>query len=498
MIAEVSVAEHHLEDGSGRYRRDARNDSMATPMPSAPGTPPPADTVIVEDGHSYYNSTYYSNGQHYFIDMVAVDERVVNVHTALSRTHLTAGEVSLPFQFPFYGHNLTKVYIATGGFLSLSTFFHQHLSATQYIAPLMGNFDPSLNDSSRIRYGYNDTSFTVEWDDIHVQHVQSVGRFTFQTTLMSDGRIIFAYGKVSADVDDIRGGNGHKVTVGLADGYYIDKPLYPGSLLIQRTIYHYHNVWLNETLVKGGAAFVLQPLPTCNLYKSCSECLEMRAAIQFDCGWCSKIGRCSSGFDRNRQDWLDADCPENAQEECHNPGKNSVTTEQINKIYRGSPTHLNNRFGNKQSSPYNAVRTALVIVFLILFVLVFIGCGFAIYAFKNPQSRSGQALIQFQHLVRRGMRRNPQDNYEESIVNNMQESKPSPPPAYDASEQEPTTPASQPAGAGAAGVTLDIKEPSEDGGAVAADVTGNGDAGMEAAAAAAKLESDPSAQTAEC
>ncbi|XP_071506897.1 plexin domain-containing protein 2-like [Diadema antillarum] len=323
------------------------------------------------------------------------------------------------------------------------------------------------NLSFSFHFFFSDTSFTVEWDDIHIQHVQSVGRFTFQTTLMSDGRIIFAYGKISADVDDIRGGNGHKVTVGLADGYYIDKPLYPGSLLIQRTIYHYHNVRLNDTLVKGGAAFVLQPLPTCNLYKSCSECLAIRAAIQFDCGWCSKIGRCSSGFDRNRQDWLDADCPENAQEECHNPDY--------------------------------AVRTALVIVFLILFVLVFIGFGFAIYAFKNPQSRSGQALIQFQHLVRRGMRRNPQDNYEESIVNNMQESKPSPPPAYDAPEQEPTTPVSQPAGAGAAGVTLDIREPTEDdGGAVAVDVTGNGEAGKEAAAAAAKLESDPSAQTAEC
>nr|XP_054766952.1 plexin domain-containing protein 2-like [Lytechinus pictus] len=294
------------------------------------------------------------------------------------------------------------------GFLSLSTFFHQYLSATQYIAPLMGNFDPSLNASSRIKYGYNDTAFTVEWDDLHVQHIAAVGRFTFQTTLISDGRILFAYKEIPENVNNIGGGNGHKVTVGLSDGYYIDEPLYPGSHLVRRTIYHYHNILLNKTLVMTNAAFILQPLKTCNLYTNCSGCLSIREEIRFDCGWCGKIKRCSSGLDRHRQDWIEADCSEEAQEECYN--ENFLA------------------------------QAAIVIVIVIVVVIVFFLMGCLIYAYRNPSSRSGQQLVQFQQRVRHMARRNPRDNYEESIVGNMQETKPTPPPAYTPPQDSPSIP----------------------------------------------------------
>ena len=41
------------------------------------------------------------------------------------------------------------------GFIYLGTFFHEYISANQYVAPLMGNFDPSINDSAIIRYANN-------------------------------------------------------------------------------------------------------------------------------------------------------------------------------------------------------------------------------------------------------------------------------------------------------------------------------------------------------
>jgi len=38
------------------------------------------------------------------------------------------------------------------GFLYMSPFLHQWLTATQYIAPLMANFDTSIGNSSHILY----------------------------------------------------------------------------------------------------------------------------------------------------------------------------------------------------------------------------------------------------------------------------------------------------------------------------------------------------------
>ncbi|XP_041479167.1 plexin domain-containing protein 2-like isoform X2 [Lytechinus variegatus] len=449
LIADVQVnTEENVPNVAMRYRRQTPSNTSEMPV----------DTVTIEDDHDYYTSNFYSDGQEYFQNLeMGSPYTVVDVHDALSDSHLTAGEVRLPFQFPFYGHNITKIYIATGGFLSLSTFFHQYLSATQYIAPLMGNFDPSLNASSRIKYGYNDTAFTVEWDDLHVQHKAAVGRFTFQTTLISDGRILFAYKKIPEDVNNIGGGNGHKVTVGLSDGYYIDEPLYPGSHLVRRTIYHYHNILLNKTLVMTNATFILQPLKTCNLYTNCSGCLSIREEIRFDCGWCGKIKRCSSGLDRHRQDWIEADCSEEAQEECYN--QNFLA------------------------------QAAIVIVIVIVVVIVFFLMGCLIYAYRNPSSRSGQQLVQFQQRVRHMARRNPRDNYEESIVGNMQETKPTPPPAYTPPQDSPSIPT--PAMSDTPSVITTTGAPG------ATTLSGNGDV---AADSEPKVDTgiDPHTQMAEC
>ena len=49
--------------------------------------------------------------------------------------------------------------------------------------------------------------------------------------------------------------------------------------------------------------------------------------------------------------------------------------------------------------------------------------------------------LQFTQRIRRGVRRNPQDNYQESIVGNMQEAKPTaPPPAYTPPQDFPAIP----------------------------------------------------------
>ena len=63
----------------------------------------------------------------------------------------------LPFiySFPFYGHDVRNITIATGGFLYTGDYVHSWLAATQYIAPLMANFDTSSSPNSKIRYADN-------------------------------------------------------------------------------------------------------------------------------------------------------------------------------------------------------------------------------------------------------------------------------------------------------------------------------------------------------
>ena len=78
----------------------------------------------------------------------------------------------LPFiySFPFYGHDVRNITIATGGFLYTGDYVHSWLAATQYIAPLMANFDTSSSPNSKIRYADNGKLISVEKYTLNVLH----------------------------------------------------------------------------------------------------------------------------------------------------------------------------------------------------------------------------------------------------------------------------------------------------------------------------------------
>lgn len=90
------------------------------------------------------------------------------------------------------------------------------LTATQYIAPLMANFDPYLSENSNVLYSDNGeavmcvwntrvcvcvftrvccpgTALVVRWDRVLLRDNVNAGAFTFQAVLHSDGRIVFVY-----------------------------------------------------------------------------------------------------------------------------------------------------------------------------------------------------------------------------------------------------------------------------------------------------------------
>ncbi|RXM31872.1 Plexin domain-containing protein 1 [Acipenser ruthenus] len=198
-------------------------------------------TRIVEDEHRYY--LWRSLGpsdprtEQLWIDMTALERSEVRVHGILSNTHRQASRVALSFDFPFYGHYLRQITVATGGFIFTGEVTHRMLTATQYIAPLMANFDPSYSKNSTVHYHDNEAR--------------------------------------------------------------------------RRTIYEYHRVEVDTDSITNMSAFVFTPLPTCLQHESCESCLSANTSTS--CSWCNIIQRCSDGFDRHRQEWLNYGCADESR-----------------------------------------------------------------------------------------------------------------------------------------------------------------------------------------
>ncbi|XP_077010500.1 plexin domain-containing protein 2 [Tamandua tetradactyla] len=288
-------------------------------------------TQIEEDtDHDYYVSRTYgpadSASRDLWVNIDRMEKDKVKIHGILSNTHRQAARVNLSFDFPFYGHFLREITVATGGFIYTGEVVHRMLTATQYIAPLMANFDPSVSRNSTVRYFDNGTALVVQWDHVHLQDNYRLGSFTFQATLLMDGRIIFGYKEIPVSVTQISSTN-HPVKVGLSDAFVVVHKIQQIPDVRRRTIYEYHRVELQMSKITNISAVEMTPLPTCLQFNGCGPCVSSQ--ISFNCSWCSKLQRCSSGFDRHRQDWVDSGCPEESKEklcEASEPGEASLST----------------------------------------------------------------------------------------------------------------------------------------------------------------------------
>ncbi|XP_075767799.1 plexin domain-containing protein 1 isoform X2 [Pelodiscus sinensis] len=276
---------------------------------------PDNKTQIVEDNHQYYVSRFYGLGEtrtkELWVDVAEANRSQVKIHGILSNTHRQASRVILSFDFPFYGHHLRQITIATGGFIFTGDVIHHMLTATQYIAPLMANFNPSYSRNSTVKYFDNGTVFVVQWDKVYLQGKEDIGSFTFQAALHSDGRIVFGYKEIPMSVQEISATQ-HPVKAGLSDAFMLlnSSPVVPESR--RRTIYEYHRVELDTSKVASVSAVEFTPLPTCLQHQSCDAC--MTSERTFNCSWCHVLQRCSSGFDRYREEWLSHGCGQESDE----------------------------------------------------------------------------------------------------------------------------------------------------------------------------------------
>ena len=61
----------------------------------------------------------------------------------------------MSFDFPFYGHLVRNVIVAPTGFVFTGDYIHGYIAPSQYVAPLMANFDTSLSNDSFVRFNDN-------------------------------------------------------------------------------------------------------------------------------------------------------------------------------------------------------------------------------------------------------------------------------------------------------------------------------------------------------
>ncbi|KAL3283336.1 hypothetical protein HHI36_006484 [Cryptolaemus montrouzieri] len=360
----------------------------------------------ITESYFYYNSTFITDpevAKHYWVNLSNFEN--ATTHELLSSAHRRAATVTLSFEFPFYGNRIKNVTMATGGFLYTGDYVHAWLAATQYIAPLMANFDTSLSNDSFVRYIDNGTAFTVLWEKVALKDRADEGEFTFQTTLHKNGDIVFVYQNVPMIIEDIKDDQ-HPVKVGLSDAYIIDSTIF---FIRRKTIYEYHRVNFQKEDIKNGTVILLKALPTCLDQTDCESCLTNDIS-SFQCVWCPGLKKCSNGVDRYRQSWLMKGCDQTKiKNETHCSRANSY-----HPSIEGNPAYVHdsfddrNVFTNITRVPSSSFRQPEVVdsktsrmgisgVFAImLLICMVVGMTmWVLYAYRNPHTTSGQMLIRY-------------------------------------------------------------------------------------------------------
>ncbi|CAB1341667.1 unnamed protein product [Coregonus sp. 'balchen'] len=177
--------------------------------------------------------------------------------------------------------NMTHL-VEDAGFIFMGEVTHRMLTATQYIAPVMANFDPNFSKESTVQYLDNGEVFVMQWEQVRLYGREAEGAYTFQAALHLTGTITFSYRDIPLPVEVISSAE-HHVKTGLSDAFMVYLPSPQSSACLQ--------------------------------HDSCELCLSSN--LTSGCTWCNVLQRGAGeeyGMDRHRQEWLDYACSEEAED----------------------------------------------------------------------------------------------------------------------------------------------------------------------------------------
>lgn len=381
-----------------------------------------SEQTVLESDINYYHQTVVRAEHGQSINWIDIDQPRFKEHNVkqdadLSKNYLKATIVKLKFKFSYYGHSLNEVVVATGGFLYVGSLMNPLITKAQYIAPLMANFDPTLNlDRTNIKYVDNSTHFIVTWERLVLQDQPDNGEYTFQVVLNKDGDITFNYLKIpSVNISTVN----HTVKVGLSDAYVFYKIL--STSKIEYTIVQYHMAIVSMDHIRTGNSVMFFMLKNCLQMKTCDKCVS--GVGDFKCIWCPILQRCSDTMDRYRQEWIESSCPieykantsiatcqlpeninyaeanmatdvktdKNNNNNIHNRFEHGTQIEGVTSAIDGGMASL----ANHHHQDANAFRSAFLGVFITICTSMAITTiGWGIYAYRNPTTTSGIWLIE--------------------------------------------------------------------------------------------------------
>ena len=408
------------------------------------------NVTVMNNHHTYYTSKFYPPGESadsLWFELsnmmgsgigsgVSVEDLGGNTTEILGSSHRVYQVWQLKFTFPFYGHILNAVGVTTGGFLYTGTIYHQQIYLTQYIAPLMADFNPSLTGSGRVLVYSTEERFTVQWDQVLNHHHENDGPFTFQVSIFPNGKIYFAYQQLPLLWNELN--NDYlPVEVGIADALYLDAP---GDYVI---VVEYSRVNASDLLEDENtdlsySAFEIDPVPNCVTANTCSSCMAITRLGIFNCSWCEAAEqKCSDGVDRFTQDWFSNGCFTTALSTCPLPPISPPKTETSSNapLLHGTPvpsqyvsaspriastsTTLRHATPSSTASgttflPIGSVAgiTICVTAFLAVVTIIATVGILAIYGARHPTSRIGFFMIKNRLMARRFQDASQSLNYE--------------------------------------------------------------------------------------
>uniref|UniRef100_A0A0N5AFK0 PSI domain-containing protein n=1 Tax=Syphacia muris TaxID=451379 RepID=A0A0N5AFK0_9BILA len=359
----------------------------------------PPDVGIENDSvdHKYYVLETFTNRSdmvktHCFSveEMLKKPGAVGNIsHPSLSNSYRRAVAAKMQFDFPFYGFKMRNLTIATGGFSYVGDQSHSWLAATQYIAPLMANFD-TYAENSTIMYADDGEKFVIEWKNLQLRTQKQDGYFTFQVSLHKNGDIWFVYINIPIPVRNISDSH-HPVKIGVSDAYLFHHRTRTHDAIIKRIIHEYHRIDADPKSVTSNTVIRLIAQPSCIQFRSCEECSNA-SLPHFNCSWCHSKKEhggpfCSDrfGLHRRRQQWLNSNCNRIGRISYCNAEDDYKEVEEEDEESTSSPQTT------KSGSSLTAADSWRLLIAVLVILII---CWFA-YAYFNPQSASGQFLIRY-------------------------------------------------------------------------------------------------------
>ncbi|CAJ0943192.1 unnamed protein product, partial [Mesorhabditis belari] len=350
---------------------------------------------VGDEDHTYYMMTSMINNK------TEVTKNWIDVDLMLTQENVTGNRVNLTFVFPFYGHNMTNVTIATGGFLYVGDQTHSWLAATQYIAPLMANFN-TLRNGSDILYADDGEQFVCEWRRVQLRGQETKGPFNFQLTLLKSGDITFVYKDVPIPINDISEDQ-HPVKLGISDAYLYEHKKRNGEYLFlaKRVIYEYHRIEIAHENAINNSVIRLKAQPTCQQFTTCSNCSN--ATIEhFNCSWChakkehgGPFCTDSGGLHRRRQQWVENNCKDQSRTIYCNGNDDENEIEDNDDSTTSTIASTNATKTNGEKLEKNARGSMGISTLLLLCVTVVATVAWLAYAYYNPHTPSGQLLIKY-------------------------------------------------------------------------------------------------------